>query len=275
MRAAAVVVGDEILSGHVRDANGHFIARRLAALGHELRSIVVVADDPALIAESVRREAEGADILFTCGGVGPTHDDRTMEGVARAAGVPLEVCDPIARRIEEIAGAVHRAGMEGDPLGVADLRKMALVPKGAEVIPGAAGLIPAVVLAVAGRPVVVLPGPPRELQALFVEAVEPRFLAGTGVAVCREEISHPFPESAVARALSEAQRAHGTIRIGSYPLEGRSLIRITGPEPEVRAAAALLRTHIAELESSAEGRRLLAFMARRREARERDRREEG
>lgn len=268
MRAAVVVVGDEILSGHVRDANGHHIAERLAANGHRLVWIAIVPDDPAVIADAVRRAMASVEIAFVCGGVGPTHDDRTMEGVAVALGRPLERCEPIAERIEQIAGHLAREGFAGDPLGIEGLRKMAMVPQGAEVLPSSIGLIPAVSLDAGELRVVILPGPPRELQAVFRDAVEPRFLAGTGDAVHREEIEHPFPESTVTETLQRLVADYPEVTVGSYPMEGYSLVRITGERERVRGAAARLRAELDAMEASDEGRRLLHYLDRRAQLRD-------
>jgi len=264
--AAVIIVGDEILSGHVRDANAYFISSRLSALGHRLRRITVVGDEPNGIAEVVVREVEAPDvgIVFVCGGLGPTHDDRTMEGVAAALGRRLVPCPPIAERIERIAEHMKGQGIGGDPLGIEGLRKMALAPEGALMLESSAGVIPAVALEHLERPVVVLPGPPRELEIVFRDAVEPRYLADTGQRLHREEVEHNFPESALAATLIEIEAQLPEARIGSYPLEDRVLIRIAGDEESVRQAAEILRQRIEELERSEEGRRLLDVFRRRR-----------
>lgn len=208
MDAAILIVGDEILSGHVRDANMHFIAARLASLGHRLRRATVVADRPDEIAASLRRELEeeGRDIVFICGGLGPTHDDCTMEGIAEALARPLVPCAALTDAIERIAEVVRAQNFTGDPLGVAGLQKMALTPEGAEALPCSAGFIPAVALEHEGVRIVVLPGPPRELEVIFRDAVEPRFLEGSGTVPFREEVEHPFPESALAATLADLVR---------------------------------------------------------------------
>ena len=87
--AALVVIGDEILSGKTADTNTPFLIAELRSLGVALREIVVVADDVTAIAEAVRRVAARSDYVFTSGGVGPTHDDVTMAGVAAAFAVPV------------------------------------------------------------------------------------------------------------------------------------------------------------------------------------------
>jgi molybdenum cofactor synthesis domain-containing protein len=263
--AAVVVVGDEILAGHVRDANTSFIAGRLAALGHRLRRVVVVPDDPGEISAALRREIdEPRDIVFTCGGLGPTHDDRTMEAVAEALGRPLVPCAPLAERIEVIAEHVKQQDFAGDPLGVATLQKMALAPEGAEALASSAWFIPAVVLREGDVTVVVLPGPPRELEIVFRDAVEPRFLEGSGTVLWREEIEHHFPESAIASTLTELEQDFPGVQIGSYPMEDRVLVRLAGPEEEVHLVAERVRTAVEDLAASDDGRKLLEYLNARR-----------
>lgn len=268
MEASIVVVGDEILSGHVRDANAHLIATRLAAHGHTLRRVTIVGDDPAEIAAAVGRDIEdpALGMVFVCGGLGPTHDDRTMEGVAAALGVALEPCAPIAGRISAIADRLREENFAGDPLGLRGLEKMALAPAGAEALECASGVIPAVTVAAGSARLVVLPGPPRELEAVFRECVEPRFLEGTGTPLVREEVEHPFPESALADALAVAEQRFPDAKVGSYPLTDRVLVRIAGTSSAVAGASALIRTAIDALAASEDGRRLLDFMKARRRA---------
>jgi len=265
MDASIVVVGDEILSGHVHDANTYFVASRLAALGHKLRRAIIVADRPEEIADALRRElAEHRAIVFVCGGLGPTHDDRTMEGVALALGRGLEPCPELAERIDTIAEHVAKQNFDGDPLGVATLQKMALAPAGAVALQSSAWFIPAVSLREGDATIVILPGPPRELEVVFRDAVEPQFLEGSGAIVWREEIEHRFPESALASALTELERDFPGVQIGSYPLEDRVLIRLAGDEEEVREVAARVRAAIEALAASDDGKRLMEFLSARR-----------
>jgi nicotinamide-nucleotide amidase len=266
--ASVIVVGDEILAGHVQDANAHFIAARLAHHGHHLIRVVVVPDVPDRIARELQHDlSSAASIVFVCGGLGPTHDDRTMEGVAIGLGRALETCVPLAERIEELIERIGDAGV-AQHLGADGLRKMALAPAGAELLRCSVGWIPAVLVTDAAAKVVILPGPPRELQAVFGEAVEPLLLEGTGESLWREEITHAFPESTLAELLTELARAHPDTSIGSYPQPDHTLIRIAGPVDDATAVATALRDHLEELEGSHEGKRLLEFFASRRRARE-------
>lgn len=265
MDATVIVIGDEVLAGHIQDANSHFIATRLAHHGHNLVRIVVVPDIPDRIAEELLRDLDSAaTIVFTCGGLGPTHDDRTMEGIALGLGVDLEPCPPLAERIEGLVGSLGNAGFTDESWGAEGLRKMALAPPGAVVLPCSVGLIPALVLRDPRATIVILPGPPRELQAVFGEAVEPSLLAGTGVDVWREEVTHDFPESAFAAVLTALATHYPTTSIGSYPQADHTLIRIAGPVEDATAVAILLRARIEELLASPEGQRLLEFFHRHR-----------
>lgn len=268
MLVSVVVVGDEILSGHVQDANSHVIASRVAAHGHRLHRVTVVGDDPVQIAEEVGRDLGGpAGLVVVCGGLGPTHDDRTMEGVAMALGRPLEPCAPIAARIEEIVERVDGMGVSGARFGAEGLRKMALAPADAEALETTMGILPACVVTDERADVVILPGPPREMQTVFLECVEPRWLEGTGETVWREEITHPFVESVVAAMLGEVQERYPSTAIGSYPQHDHVLIRVAGPEGEAREAAAAIREHLDGLRDSDEGRRMLDYLERRRRER--------
>jgi nicotinamide-nucleotide amidase len=265
MDAAIVVVGDEILAGHVRDANTYFVASRLAALGHRLRRGCVVTDDPEEIANALRRELDaGRGIVFVCGGLGPTHDDRTMEGVAKGLGRDLAPNSTLAERIGTIADHVKRQNFSGDPLGVAMLQKMALAPEGAEALTSSAWFIPAVWMQEGNAIVVVLPGPPRELELVFRDAVEPLFLEGSGSVLWREEVEHHFPESALAGVLTELEHDFPGVQIGSYPLEDRVLIRLAGDETEVRDVTRRIRDAIETLAASEDGQRLMEYLNTRR-----------
>jgi molybdenum cofactor synthesis domain-containing protein len=265
MEASVIIVGDEILAGHVRDANTHFIASRLSALGHRLRRAHVVGDAVEEISGALSGElVQGRDIIFVCGGLGPTHDDRTMEGVAAGLGRELVPCKDLSDRIDVISDHVKRQNFSGDPLGVAMLEKMALAPAGAEALTSSAWFIPAVWLREAETLVVILPGTPRELELVFRDAVEPAFLEGSGSVLWRQEIEHFFPESALAAVLTELEREFPGVQIGSYPLDDRVLVRLAGEEEEVAKVGARVRDAIAALAASDDGRRLMEFMKARR-----------
>ncbi len=171
VRAAVLVTGDEVLEGRVGDRNGRFLAADLDARGAEVDRIVVLGDRREAIASQVRAlAAEGLDLVVTTGGLGVTHDDLTMEAVADAAGV--------ATALDEGALALVRARSAGHPniarvdpaVAEAVARKQATLPVGGVTVPPA-GTAPGCVLTVGATVVVVLPGPPREVAAMWPDAV--------------------------------------------------------------------------------------------------------
>jgi len=197
--AGILLIGNEILSGKVVDANASYLCRELRALGVSVRRIAVIPDEVDLIAYEVQAFSRNHDVVFTSGGVGPTHDDVTIEGVARALGVRV-VRD--ARLVELIAR--HAKG----PLNEARL-KMSEVPEGAELIAGDQLMFPAVV---AGN-VYILPGVPEIFRQKF-EAIKerfrdtPYFLASVFVGI---------GEGTLADYLNDLVQRHPELMLGSYP----------------------------------------------------------
>lgn len=204
---AVVIIGDEILTGKFADENGPFLVRRLRELGADLRRIAVIGDAVADIADEVARCARAYDHVITTGGVGPTHDDRTFEGIAAAFDEPLELR-------AELAALLDRHGMERSP---ANLR-MATVPRSAvlTVEPDASFPVTRV------HNVWVLPGVPRLMQTKFQDVAH--HFAGTQVLTaklrCRQS------ESRIAETLAAAQVAFPQVSIGSYPRWGEAEFRV-------------------------------------------------
>jgi len=170
-RAVIVVTGSELVRGERTDLNGPFLARSLLALGLEPTRIHVVGDDPRELESAVREAVAGADLVATSGGLGPTHDDRTVEVVAKVAGLPLRVDAELEERIEGVSRMVAERMKRPYADFQEGVTKQATVPETATVI-GLAGTAPGLVIQAAGTPVIVLPGPPPELQRLWPKALE-------------------------------------------------------------------------------------------------------
>jgi nicotinamide-nucleotide amidase len=176
-RAGIVVTGTEVLTGRVSDRNGPWLAEELRVLGVDIAQIMVVGDRPDDLRQSLEFfRQSGVDLIITSGGLGPTADDLTADVVGSFQGRPSRV-DPkleadIAKVIERlVAGRGLRMSPEATAEGT---RKQALVPDGATVIAPvgtAPGLIVPPAEGVSGPPVIVLPGPPRELQGMWPAAI--------------------------------------------------------------------------------------------------------
>jgi nicotinamide-nucleotide amidase len=205
-RAVVVLTGSELARGDKADANGAFLARELTSLGLEPSRIVIVGDDPAELEQAVRDGLE-AELCVLSGGLGPTHDDRTVETLARVAGRELRVDGDLVLQIEAVSRAV--AERLGRPYAdfVEGVRKQASLPDGAVAL-GLAGTAPAVLLERDGGLAVALPGPPNELRRLWQRVLDSdafqRLLAR--VEKPRYRVLRFFgpSESAVARVLREA-----------------------------------------------------------------------
>jgi nicotinamide-nucleotide amidase len=206
-RAAIVVTGSELVRGDREDRNGPFLAAEVLRLGLEPGQITIVGDAPDDL-ERVLRQGFEADLCAVSGGLGPTHDDRTVELVARVAGRELLVDPDLEREIETVSRMIaERLGRPYTDF-TTGVRKQATLPAGAVSL-GLAGTAPGLVLETdAGGAVVVLPGPPRELRRLWPRAlVAPpvrRVLARAPALERRVLRFFGTPESAVAKALAEA-----------------------------------------------------------------------
>lgn len=200
--AILVVVGSEVLSAKVEDANGPWAARRLRELGVRLLAMETVPDVVDDVVAAVDRARRRADWVFTSGGVGPTHDDVTVAAVASALGRPVARSPELVRAIR----AMHREHHGGEDPPDAALR-MADVPEGTRLLGDAA--YPTLV---AGN-VVMLPGVPQFFRFQFDRVAHlleaPPFRLAR-VFLCREE-------SDVAPALDAVAQAHPAVEIGSYP----------------------------------------------------------
>jgi nicotinamide-nucleotide amidase len=204
--AALLVTGQEILLGLVADANTRFLAHELDALGIELRRVSVVGDDRGEIVAGLR-ELAGHDLVITSGGLGPTHDDRTVEAVAEVAGAELAVDEQLLATIAAITAEYARRRGADPALNLDGDRKQALVPRGATVIPPA-GTAPGLLLALASGHVLVLPGPPRELATVWRSALELAPIAAlrarAGTLLRHTLRVYGVGEPAVARAFAAA-----------------------------------------------------------------------
>ncbi|HEX3225895.1 MAG TPA: CinA family nicotinamide mononucleotide deamidase-related protein [Gaiellaceae bacterium] len=207
-KAVVVVTGSELVRGERTDLNGPFLAREAERLGLEVARIDIVGDAPEELERVLRAALDDGDAVLTSGGLGPTHDDRTVELVATALGVGLRVSPELESQIE----GVSRAAAERLKRNYADfapgVTKQATIPDGAASI-GLAGTAPGLLVPRAGgRLVVILPGPPFELQRLWPNALETdafrALLARTSPPGRRLLRFFGVSESAVARALADA-----------------------------------------------------------------------
>lgn len=203
--AAALVIGDEILSGRTRDSNLHFLAGELARVGIDLREARVVPDVHGRIVEAVRALLAGHDHVFTSGGIGPTHDDVTADAVAEALGASIAV--------REDARLLLQAHYDRQGIALNEARlRMARIPEGAALIDNPVSAAPGFSL---GR-VHVMAGVPRIFEAM-VASLLPRLTGGTPL--LSQSLRILRGEGEIAGPLAALAAEFPDLLMGSYPFQ--------------------------------------------------------
>jgi nicotinamide-nucleotide amidase len=242
-RIGVLVIADEILGGHVHESNSHWLAKEVRRMGIKLVRVEIASDDLDDIVASVRRFVHDLDLdyVVTSGGLGPTHDDRTMEGVAKAIGRPLVQTPENLAWMRKRAEDGHRRGYFKDPEPNEGLLKMTWLPEGAEVIPNDIGTALGAIVKAGSRPTTLftLPGVPSEFYRMFDEGVRPRLAAGDPVHT--EELVLYTEESRLYKAMLKLSQAYPDVVLGSYPERGQIHIRATGPPERARSLVAEMR----------------------------------
>ncbi|MFZ5998337.1 MAG: competence/damage-inducible protein A [Nitrospirota bacterium] len=202
--AGIIIIGDEILSGMVQDTNSLFMVRALRQMGIEVRRISVIRDEVDEIAQEAKAFSDKFDYVFTSGGIGPTHDDVTIEGIARAFGVPVVIDRDLRAFLEKHYGS---------DLTPAQLR-MAEIPEGASVIKDESIGLPLIRF----RNIYILPGIPKYLEGKF--SVISKLLFGEKPPLFKRIYVAEY-ETKIAPLLNEIVKCHQEVKIGSYPVVDR------------------------------------------------------
>ncbi len=231
--AAMLVIGDEILSGSIREANAHHLAGVLTEIGIRLVEVRIVEDRRAAIIGAVRALSAAVDHLFTSGGIGPTHDDITADCVAEALGASIDVREDARARLEAYYGAGE--------LNDARLR-MARIPQGARLIDNPLSQAPGFTL---GN-VHVMAGVPAIFEVMLA-GLAPGLEGGPPLRA--HAFRAPVPEGDLADDLRGLDAAHPQVAVGCYPFYrkglGCTVVLRSSHAPSLDAAAAALRTLLA------------------------------
>jgi molybdenum cofactor synthesis domain-containing protein len=200
--AGIIIIGDEILSGKVQDHNSHFMVKELRVHGVDVRRISVVPDDIHEIAAEAKKFSARFDYVFTSGGIGPTHDDVTISGIAKAFNVRLILNDSIKRFLH---------GRYGRKLTPEQL-KMAEVPEGSELIKDETIAFPLLIF----KNIYILPGIPTFLEKKFL-IIEKLF---NEQPLLLKKVFLKEYEPEIAHHLNAVVKSHKGVKIGSYPVVG-------------------------------------------------------
>ena len=247
--AEILCVGTELLIGDIVNTNAAYLARRLATLGIGVYRQSVVGDNPTRLAEDLEAALSRVDLVITSGGLGPTADDLTKETVARVMGRSLYCHEPSLARIEAYFTATGRAMTPNN-------RKQAMMPKGAIVFPNDYGTAPALAIEREdGKTVVMLPGPPRELEPLFFEQVEPYLHPRCDAILFSRNVQIAgMGESAVETALPPKLLASANPTVAPYCVAGEVRLRVTARGRTAREAAALCDRAVEQIRSTSVGK---------------------
>ncbi len=224
-----IAVGNELLEGDVQDTNTHWLCQQLTGMGGRVVRAVMVEDDNESIARELRGALDrGAELVITTGGLGPTADDHTLEGVAQALFRTVRE-DPralamIRERYAELARLRHVRAFEL----TAARRKMACLPEGSEPVPNPVGTAPAALIRLPGAVVVCLPGVPEEMKGIFRQSLVPfwRGVFQNGAYHQITVVTESGDESTLAPHVAETARRHPRVYVKSRARRFGSDVRL-------------------------------------------------
>jgi nicotinamide-nucleotide amidase len=215
-----VSIGNELLIGKTLNTNAHWMAKRATSLGILVKRITIVGDDVDEIADAIREALRRKPrFIVTTGGLGPTFDDKTLEGIAKAINSKLEVNEKALKMVREKYEAYAEAGriekVELTPYRV----KMATLPKEAEPLPNPVGTAPGVMMKAEETFLIALPGVPPEMEAIFGESVAPLLKREAGEAVFFETSIYAdnIMESTLAPLIDQTMHDNPYVYIKSHP----------------------------------------------------------
>lgn len=234
MVAEIVAIGTELLMGQIANTDAQFLSRRLSALGISVYYHTTVGDNPQRMEETLRTALERSDIVITSGGLGPTQDDLSKEIAAKLLG--LEMVED-AKSLAEIENYFARAGRTMAESN----RRQAMFARGAIILPNAQGTAPGCMLEARGKIIVQLPGPPRELNAMFDAQVFPYLAKRTGGSIVSRYIRlYGVGESDAEARVRDLIDAQQDVTIAPYCSLGEVQLRISARgESEAQARKAI------------------------------------
>ncbi len=241
MIAEIVSVGTELLMGQVVNTDAQFIATYLAPLGFQVYYHTTVGDNRDRLKEATRRALERSDVVLFTGGLGPTDDDLTKETVADALSLPLV---PIAEEMERLEQYFTQKGRQMTP----NNRKQACFPENAVILPNPNGTAPGCMMQKDGKTAILLPGPPRELQPMFVNHVVPQLGKMSGfLLVSRELRSFGVGEADLTYRIRDIISGQTNPTVAPYIKPGEVTLRVTAKCQTREEGERLMRPMIGDI----------------------------
>ena len=254
--AEILCVGTELLLGDIVNTNASYLSRRLAELGICVYHQSVVGDSPERLTAALELSLSRSDLVITSGGLGPTYDDLTRETVAAAFGLPLELDAQVLGTIRDYFDRMGRIMTDNNT-------RQAMVPRGASVIPNDQGTAPGLIVTdeVRNKTVVLLPGPPRELEPMFEHRVMPYLRERTDrILLSKNVYIFGMGESSVENELYELMIEGKNPTIAPYCKAGEVRLRVTAEAANEQAASDLCDTAVADILRSRVGEHVYAVV---------------
>ncbi len=243
MTAEILAVGTELLMGQIANTNAQYISKRLAELGINVYFHTVVGDNSARLEETLKRALQRSDIVITTGGLGPTKDDLTKETIAKTMNRTLVRHDEILDGIRDFFMRKHR-------IMVSNNEKQAFLPENSIIIPNNNGTAPGCIIEDNGKVVIMLPGPPKEMQPMFNETVFPYLKQKTGVMLVSKMLKvFGIGESELESRLMDLVDNQNNPTIAPYVSYGEVTVRVTARCSSEEEAAMLLEPIVAEIKA--------------------------
>lgn len=234
MRAEILCVGTEVLIGDITNTNAAFLAKCLSEHGIDVYFHTVCGDNPERIRACLAHALDRSDLVITTGGLGPTYDDITKEIVADAFGLPLERHPEILERLTAYFARSGRTMTENN-------QKQADIPAGATVFENDYGTADGIGVSAGGKTVIMLPGPPREMQPMFAHKVLPYLAAYSDHVLVSSNVNiFGMGESSVENALANLMKSSVNPTIAPYINNGEVRLRITASGKDEASARSLI-----------------------------------
>ncbi len=216
-----LVIGNEILIGKTQDTNSNYMAKRITKYGHKIRRITAVGDELEEISNAMREAINRKpDLIIVCGGLGPTFDDMTLQGIAQALNTELELnqhaYDSIKRRYE---AAYERGILKLDGM-TKEREKMAYLPKGSTPLPNERGTAPGVKIKEGDTLIFCLPGVPMEMKSMFKIVIIPILKEKKGKFMEKSFFFTGIGESQIAPYVTEVEEKYPKLWIKTHPRLG-------------------------------------------------------
>jgi nicotinamide-nucleotide amidase len=219
-----IIVGNEILIGKTLDSNSNWMAKRVTKYGHRVRRVTTIGDDLNIISDTLKdvlnREP---DLVIISGGMGPTFDDMTLEGIARGLNLNLELDDHAYNMIKKSYEKAHKVGLLQLEGMTKERKKMAYLPEGSIPLPNTRGTAPGVKIKEKNTIILVLPGVPAEMKAMFLNVITPILKEKAGKFIEKGFLFEGIGESQIAPYVSELESKYPQLWIKTHPRIGLSI----------------------------------------------------